>query len=122
MSKVKPELSRFIFSGILAVSIDLLIYQMLVNYLNYDTAKALSFICGTIVAFIANKYFTFKKYKKRNKEVWQFVLLYIATLTINVAINRLVLDISQIIFLGFLVATACSATLNFLGQKFWVFK
>ena len=122
MSKVKPELSRFILSGILAVTVDLLTYQMLVNYLNYDLAKALSFICGTIVAFIANKYFTFKKYKKRNKEVWQFALLYIATLTINVAINRLVLDISQIIFLGFLVATACSATLNFLGQKFWVFK
>ncbi|MDA9141044.1 GtrA family protein [Gammaproteobacteria bacterium] len=122
MSKVKPELRRFILSGILAVTVDLLTYQMLVNYLNYDLAKALSFICGTIVAFIANKYFTFKKYKKRNKEIWQFALVYVATLTINVAINRFVLDVSQIVFLGFLAATACSAILNFLGQKFWVFK
>lgn len=122
MSKVKPELSRFILSGILAVTVDLLTYQMLVNYLNYDLAKALSFICGTIVAFIANKYFTFKKYEKRNKEIWQFALVYVATLTINVAINRFVLEVSQIVFLGFLAATACSAILNFLGQKFWVFK
>lgn len=122
MSKVKPELRRFILSGILAVTLDLLIYQMLVNFLNYDLAKALSFICGTMMAFIANKYFTFKKYKKRNKEVWQFALLYVTTLTINVSINRLVLDLSQIVFLGFLLATACSAILNFLGQKFWIFK
>ena len=122
MSKTSAQLSRFIVSGILAVTVDLLSYYMLANYLNYDLAKALSFICGTIVAFLANKYFTFKKYEKRNKEIWQFILLYLSTLTINVVINRIVLDLSQILFLGFLVATACSAILNFLGQKFWVFK
>ncbi len=122
MSKTSGQLSRFILSGISAVTVDLLAYYILANYLNYDLAKTLSFICGTIVAFIANKYFTFQKYEKRNKEVWQFVLLYLATLIVNVAINRIVLEISQIVLLGFLVATVFSASLNFLGQKFWVFK
>ena len=122
MNRSTAELSRFVISGILAVTVDLLVYYTLANYLNYDLAKALSFICGTTVAFIANKYFTFKKYKKRNKEIWQFALLYLSTLTINVVINRLILDISQIVFLGFLVATACSAILNYLGLKLWVFK
>tara|TARA_Y100001970_G_scaffold283634_1_gene399337 strand:+ start:5942 stop:6310 length:369 start_codon:yes stop_codon:yes gene_type:complete len=122
VSKTSGQLSRFILSGISAVTVDLLAYYILANYLNYDLAKTLSFICGTIVAFIANKYFTFQKYEKRNKEVWQFVLLYLATLIVNVAINRIVLEISQIVLLGFLVATVFSASLNFLGQKFWVFK
>tara|TARA_E500000178_G_scaffold356622_1_gene436179 strand:- start:736 stop:1104 length:369 start_codon:yes stop_codon:yes gene_type:complete len=122
MNKTSAELSRFVVSGILAITVDLLVYYILSNYLSYDLAKAISFICGTIAAFIANKYFTFRKYKKSNKEIWQFALLYLSTLTINVVINSLVLDVSQIVILGFLVATACSAILNFLGQKFWVFR
>lgn len=122
MKQTKSELNRFILSGIMAVLTDLSIYYVLINYLDFNLAKGISFVSGTFVAFIANKYFTFRKYNRKAKEIWQFCLLYSFTLTINVTVNKILLSLSEIIFISFIIATGISAMINFIGQKFWVFK
>ena len=122
MSKIKKELKRFLVAGISAVGTDLTIYYILLNFLSYDVSKAISFLFGAIVAFIMNKYWTFEKYEKSYKEVLQFGVLYGISLTANVVANKLVLEYTSLILLAFLVATGISMTLNFLGQKFFVFK
>lgn len=121
-NKTKKELIRFLFAGFSAVCIDLISYKVLSNFLNYNLAKGLSFFLGTIIAFLINKYWTFEKDKKSFREVWQFGLLYSATLTINVITNHYILINSGFISLAFLIATGVSTVINFLGQKFWVFK
>lgn len=95
---------------------------LLLNFLSHNPAKAISFILGTIVAFVLNKYWTFQKYKRSFNEVLKFGVLYSATLGANVMTNKIVLELTHIVFLAFLVATGVSTVLNFIGQKFWVFK
>ena len=122
MSQLKKELKRFLVAGFSAVGTDLVTYYLLLNILDHDIAKAISFFLGTIVAFVINKYWTFEKYEKSYKEIFQFGLLYTVTLSANVFTNKIVLDYTSIVLLAFLIATGVSTVLNFLGQKFWVFK
>lgn len=122
MSKIKKELKRFLVAGVSAVGTDLVTYYILLNFLSHDIAKAISFLLGTVVAFVINKYWTFEKHEKSYKEIVQFGILYSSTLGANVITNKIVLDYTEVVFLAFLIATGVSAVLNFIGQKWWVFK
>lgn len=122
MNYIKREIYRFLIAGISAVSTDFLIYYILLNFLNVEISKAISFIAGSIVAFIINKYWTFNKPKKSYKEIIKFGFLYSSSLGLNVITNKIVLDHTSLIFLSFLIATGFSTILNFVGQKWWVFK
>lgn len=122
MSKTKKELKRFIVAGFSAVGIDLGIYYLLLNFLPNYLSKGISFLSGTVVAFIINKYWTFEKNEKSYIEIIRFGFLYSITLGANVLINKMVLENSGIVILSFIVATGVSTVLNFIGQKFWVFK
>ena len=122
MNKLKGELKRFLIAGLSAVGTDFITYYVMLNFLHHDIAKTLSFISGTVVAFVVNKYWTFERYEKGYKQIFQFIILYSTTLFINVIVNRLVLNFAELVFLAFLIATGTSTILNFVGQKWWVFK
>jgi putative flippase GtrA len=122
MSQLKKELKRFLVAGFGAVGTDLFLYYIFLDYLSSNISKGISFLVGTIVAFVINKYWTFEKHDKSFKEIILFGILYGVTLVINVLTNKLVLDYTSIVLLSFLVATGVSTVLNFIGQKFWVFK
>ena len=97
-------------------------YFIIINFLNYDVSKTISFILGTVVAFIINKYWTFEKYEKSFKQIFHFSILYISTLFANIFTNRLILEITEFVFFAFIFATTVSTVLNFIGQKWWVFR
>jgi len=122
--KLKKELRRFLIAGLTAVGTDFITYYIILNFLHRDinTAKTLSFILGTVVAFVVNKYWTFERYEKSYKQIFQFTILYSTTLFVNVMLNRLVIDLSELFLLAFIIATGASTMLNFAGQKWWVFK
>ena len=124
MNKLKKELKRFLIAGLTAVGTDFITYYIILNFLHrdIDIAKTLSFILGTVVAFVVNKYWTFERHEKSYKQIFQFIILYSTTLFVNVMVNRLVLDFKELLFLAFLIATGASTILNFAGQKWWVFK
>jgi len=122
MSKAKKEIKRFFVAGISATTIDLIAYYFLLSFVSYDKAKAVSFFLGTIVAFVINKYWTFEKHDKSYKELIMFGVLYATTLGANVITNKIILENTKIVFLSFLIATGISTVLNFIGQKWWVFK
>ena len=118
----KKELPRFIISGILAVITDYLTYLLLINFLSIDIAKGISFILGSVVAFILNKFWTFEYEEKAAAAVLPFMALYSSTFIVNVSLNHFSLVyISDLKTIAFLVATAASTILNFIGMKFWVF-
>ncbi|MDG2059498.1 MAG: GtrA family protein [Flavobacteriales bacterium] len=122
MSKINKELKRFLVAGLSAVCTDLVMYYVLLNFFPIGVSKGISFLSGTIVAYLINKYWTFEKSEKSIKEVVNFGFLYSITLLANVTINKIVLDNTDMFFLSFLLSTGVSAALNFIGQKFWVFK
>ena len=122
MSDVKKELKRFVIAGFSAVSTDLGIYYLLMNLFNVNFSKGISFLSGATVAFLINKYWTFQKKERSFNEIIKFAILYLVTLGLNVLTNHIILDFSKIVILAFLVATGVSTILNFIGQKWWVFK
>jgi putative flippase GtrA len=122
MSKIKKELKRFLVAGLSAVGTDLVMYYILLNFMPHDISKAVSFLLGTVVAFVINKYWTFEKHEKSYKEMLKFGILYSLTLGTNVMTNKMILEYTSLVFLAFLVATGVSTVLNFIGQKWWVFK
>lgn len=123
---IRRELSLFLMVGSLTVLIDYLTYRSLTWVLGVDAAKGVSFITGTVFAYFANRFWTFGHTQHAAGSAWRFAVLYAVTLSTNVGINALALN--ALIFLpgavqfAFLIATAVSATLNFVGMKSFVFK
>lgn len=119
--------------GILTVVIDFSIYRVLISLLldNVNIAKGLAFVGGTFFAYFTNRFWTFRKQYTRYGSVGRFILVYIMGLTANVSVNYLsifllgiflaVLDSQKTVYISFFLATGVSATLNFIGMKFFVF-
>lgn len=125
---IRRELAVFLVVGSLTVLVDFTTYRGLVAWvgLNVDAAKGLGFLAGTVFAYFANRHWTFGQHAAPVGSAWRFVLLYAATLAANVGLNAAVLAVlagsAGAVQWAFLMATGVSATLNFLGMKFFVFK
>lgn len=125
---IKRELALFLIVGSLTVIFDFMVYRSLVwaGFVGVDMAKAMSFLVGTVFAYLANRAWTFGHKPHASGSVWRFALLYAATLGANVVVNALALvlfvDAVAAIQTAFLLATGVSACLNFFGMKLFVFK
>ena len=125
---IKRELIIFLIVGSLTVVVDFLSYRGLVwsNLMGVDLAKAIGFLTGTVFAYFANRIWTFGHKAHAPGSAWRFAVLYTITLSANVLVNALALEIlgdeSLAIQLAFLLATAVSAMLNFIGMKVFVFR
>ena len=118
----KKEILKFLIGGGTAVIVDFLTYKIfMILGVERTVAKTLSFICGSIVGFIINKYWTFKSSKFEIKEILKYIVLYIVTAFINSQVNKYILLLFESEMFAFLCATGVSTILNFLGQKFLIF-
>lgn len=98
-------------------------YFLLLSSLGYNVAKTLSFITGSMVAYGLNKFWTFRNPSRDTWEVLRFCVLYAATLGINVVVNHGMMTLwPGAAVIAAVCATGASMVLNFLGQKFWVFR
>lgn len=123
--ELKRQIRRFLLVGISAVLTDSAVYFLLLVFSVPATpAKITSFLVGTFVAFILNKFYTFESQEKSLAEVGRFLLLYSTTLGANAGVNAVVLLVlgQQAKILAFLCATGVSTILNFAGQRWWVFR
>lgn len=120
----KMEIVKYLFAGGGAVIIDLLVYMLLVKVLgwNHSLSKGTSYVAGAIFAFIVNKYWTFESNVPINRAFFKFSMLYASTFSANVAIHALFMWLWSIDLVAFGIATFTSIVLNYIGQKFWVFK
>jgi putative flippase GtrA len=143
--QASKQLTKFIISGLLAVGVDFTVYFALSQYLDPNLSKAISFCTGMFVTYNLNKFWTWKQPEKDNKRLMLFSLLYAVALLLNVGMNNLMLDtlpnytfsfllhsdtneILQSLVVGvdklaaFVIATAASVALTYIGQKYWLFK
>jgi len=120
---MKREILWFLVAGFSAVGTDMGTYYAFKTILPIFLAKAISFVLGSIVAFLINKYKTFQKNTFLFSEVIKFSVLYLSTLAANVGVNQVILYFfPSWIFFAFLCAIGTSTVLNYLGEKLWVFK
>lgn len=121
MGNTQKEIGRFVVAGCLVVVIDSLVYYALLGVLGYILAKTISFCAGTVVAYVINKFWTFKKKGYNPQEARKFVILYIGTMLVNVGVNTALVSYWHNILGAYLIATSASASINFLMQKLYVF-
>ena len=78
-SKFQQQIQRFLVTGVSAVLVDTLFYFLLIQVKMYPTSlsKMISFLCGTILAYILNKFWTFKKKAKSPYRTFSVYGLYI---------------------------------------------
>ncbi len=140
MSELKKQVVKFTLIGLLAVAVDLICYYVFLNVLprkllfsinNEVGAKALSFLCGLCVTYTFNKGWTWKQSDRSKSRIFRFMTLYGFSMALNVGMNSLFLYLlkSRELFselpykylIAFVCATGISASMNFVGQKYWVF-
>lgn len=119
------ELLRFGVVGGSAVATDFIVYFALLSAfpaLGPAVAKALSFVAGAVLAFMLNRSFVFRaRETSAKRQVVPFVLLYLLSLSLNGAINALLLRFGVAKPVAWLFATGTSTVSNFIGMKFVVF-
>ena len=124
---LKKEIGCFFIVGLLAVTLDLIVYRFLflMNILNIENAKAMGFILGSLFAFIANKTWTFEQKTFDWFQLVKFSIQYSLSCSVNVWINTTLLyslNGGFTVFIAFILATGVSTIMNFIGMKWFVFK
>lgn len=116
------EILKFLVGGGSAVLVDAVVYAVLKQKIDFSVAKAISYVAGAIVGFVINKLWTFKSKRFHLSEVMKYIVLYAFSAGANALVNRGVLYFIDSIVFAFLCATGTSTVINFLGQKFIVFR
>lgn len=121
--KLNFELARYFLVGVVSVSVDAVVYYLLTTtaLASPGVAKRISFVIGSTWAFLANKFFTFRKKDKVIREPVAFAMVYLFGFIANGYVHDLTLEIWNVGPLSFILATGLSTVTNYLGQKFIVF-
>ena len=117
------EVIKFLVGGCIAVITDFCVYYSLVifNLATVDS-KLIAFYSGALVGFIINRNWTFKSNRSVIIQLVKYGILYSMSAFLNATVNEFILKISSSIWLGFIFATIISTVINYLGQKYFVFK
>ena len=76
-------LTRYFFIGILAATIELLVFNFLIQYFNYVIANSIAYSFGIITSFTLNKFFNFKVKDKTIIRFGRFLIVNIGGLFIS---------------------------------------
>jgi len=122
------ELKNFLAVGMIAVFLDWGIYLALTTFFGVGAviSKGLSYIIGTIFAFVANGRLVFQSHLLPVNFL-KHLFLYTFSLLVNTIIfvfweSNFSFDSVMILGVALLTATFASTVINFVGMRFWVFK
>lgn len=116
------EVCAYAISGTIAVIVDYILYLLLADLLGLVASKIVSYMIGATVGFVLNKIFAFHSKGFHMSEVLKYAALYSFSSIVNSLINRGMLTLGCTSLIAFLIATGSTTTINFLGQKFVVFR
>ena len=124
---IPKQLKYFLIIGLATVLIDYLTYRSLTFFeSNINIAKSIGFALGTIFSFIANRNITFNLKNNFFGHLIKFSMLYFTSMMFNVFVNSISLGLfinsNLKVQISFILATIISATINFVGMKYFVFK
>ncbi len=119
----KKEIIRFSIAGTFVGATDFGIYYFLIHFLSFSLSKGISFTCAGIVAYLLNKYWTFKHSQPSYAEIGRCTLINFLALGINVLTNQSILNVwPGAVFLALIIASMFTGLLTFICFKWWVFR
>lgn len=122
IKEIRP-IYRFLIVGGCSTAIDFIIYMLLSMWINISIAKAISMIVASIFSYFANKLFVFKDKNKTDvKYLLRYYIAFFCNLLTNTGVNYFVFYLSERKHIAFIVATFCGMLVNFLLQRYFVFR
>lgn len=131
MKLIDKTTLKFILVGIINTFVGTAVMFILYNtfHTSYWFSSAMNYIVGSVISYFLNKYFTFQNKEKSVKQVIYFVLnitlCYLIAYGIAKPIVRLVLSRQSMKIqdnIAMLSGMCLFVGLNYVGQKFLVFK
>ena len=116
------QLVRFMAAGAAAVSTDFGVYYLLRGFVPPSAAKAASFVCGTVVAYLLNNYWVFEQGRASSGVAVRFVVANALIMGANVLTHGTVLKVSPgAVAPALVTATVVTSALSYVSFKWWVF-
>lgn len=114
-------LTRYFFIGILAVFIELLVFNFLTQYFNYVIANSIAYSFGIITSFTLNKFFNFNVKDKTIIRFGRFLIVNIGGLFIS---NLILIYFSGLLPLIELKILSMPVVIffQFITNYLWTFK
>jgi putative flippase GtrA len=123
---LKTQVLRFIITGGFAAIVDFGLYVAgLAIGLNVNVAKSLSFVAGTITAYLINRRWTFQAPPSKARFV-SVMLLYALTYAAQVGINYIFYmqfaEHAWRVPVAFVIAQGTATVINFVVQRSVIFR
>jgi putative flippase GtrA len=124
---LRTQLLRFVLTGGFSAVVDFGLLKILSEAagVQVDLAKALSFVAGTLTAYLINRRWTFGAAPSRSRFV-KVMALYALTFVVQVGIFHVVFNAlegnGQAKLIAFVIAQGTATVINFIVQRVWIFR
>ena len=115
---LSSSIVKFLLVGGCSTGLDFVIYMLLSLRLPITVSKGISMILASVFSYVVNK-----QNKEKTNAVYliKYYLTFAANFAVNLSVNYLVYSSTGYKLTAYVLATICGMTVNYLGQRFFVF-